>query len=113
MTGQIELSTEGAARKLEALGSPVRLRIVRELVRAGGAGLPVAALQQRVGIAASTLSHHLRKLVAVELIRQERHGTTLLCQAQYEVIRDLGDYLIAECCVEGGEPAELQGSAGT
>ncbi|MEM1048834.1 MAG: metalloregulator ArsR/SmtB family transcription factor [Pseudomonadota bacterium] len=96
---------DNAADRLEALGSPVRLRIVRELVRVGENGLPVSGLQERVGVAPSTLSHHLRKLVAVDLIVQERQGTTLLCRAQYDTIRSLADFLLSECCVEDAGPA--------
>lgn len=91
---------ETAAGKLEALGSPVRLQIVRELVRVGESGLPVSALQERVQVAASTLSHHLRKLISVDLVRQERIGTTLVCRAQFPSIRTLADYLLSECCIE-------------
>lgn len=91
---------DNAADRLEALGSPVRLRIVRELVRVGENGLPVSGLQERVGVAPSTLSHHLRKLVAVDLVAQERQGTTLLCRAQYDTIRSLADFLLSECCIE-------------
>jgi len=100
MNGQNNSDFEGMAGKLEALGSPVRLQIVRELVKVGEQGLAVSALQDRVDVAASTLSHHLRKLMSVDLVRQERHGTTLLCRAQYDAIRDLANYLVSECCIE-------------
>lgn len=95
-----DVPLDTAADRLEALGSPVRLRIVRELVRVGENGLPVSGLQERVGVAPSTLSHHLRKLVAVDLVVQERQGTTLLCRAQYDTIRSLADFLLSECCIE-------------
>lgn len=88
------------AAKLEALGSPVRLQIMRELVRVGEKGLPVSALQDRLDVAASTLSHHLRKLMSVDLVRQERQGTTLLCRAQFASIRGVTEFLLAECCIE-------------
>lgn len=88
------------AARLEALGSPVRLQIMRELVRVGEQGLPVSALQDRLDVAASTLSHHLRKLMSVDLVNQERQGTTLLCRARFESIRGVTDFLLAECCIE-------------
>lgn len=100
MTTQMNAEISAMADKLEALGSPVRLQIVRELVRVGEQGLPVSALQDRLDVAASTLSHHLRKLMSVDLVRQERQGTTLLCRAQFESIRDLAGFLLSECCVE-------------
>ena len=51
------LSHAEAAEAFAALGSEVRIAILRSLVRAGDAGLPVGALQKRLAIAASTLSH--------------------------------------------------------
>ena len=62
------MKVEIAAGQLESLGSPVRLKIYRALVRAGGDGLPVGDLQAKVGLAASTLSHHVRHLREAGLI---------------------------------------------
>jgi DNA-binding transcriptional ArsR family regulator len=58
------------------LGNPTRLKIYRILVRAGEEGMAVGRLQERLDIAASTLSHHLKALVAVGLVTQTREGTT-------------------------------------
>ena len=38
------MKVEQAAKQLEALGNPTRLRVYRLLVRAGDAGLPVGHL---------------------------------------------------------------------
>ena len=56
------MKVEKAAKQLEALGNPTRLHLYRALVRAGDAGLPVGHLQDKLRIAASTLSHHLHGL---------------------------------------------------
>ncbi|WP_349367679.1 metalloregulator ArsR/SmtB family transcription factor [Salinarimonas sp.] len=88
------------AKRLEALGNPTRLAIYRALVRAGEAGLAVGALQERVGVPASTLSHHLRTLVGVALVTQERQGTSLICRANYPVMNGLVAFLSEECCVD-------------
>jgi DNA-binding transcriptional ArsR family regulator len=98
-----------AAARLEALGMPTRLKIYRTLVRAGRAGMPVGRLQERLKIPASTLSHHVKTLVVVGLISQKREGTTLVCHAEYEMMRGLVDFLVAECCVE--ECGEAQTAA--
>ncbi len=89
-----------AASRLEALGNPTRLRIYRALVRAGDPGLSVGKLQSRLSVPASTLSHHLKTLIIVGLITQEREATTLLCRANYSVMRGLVEFLVAECCTE-------------
>lgn len=97
----ISMNVEQAAKQLEALGSPARLRIYRVLVRAGHAGLPVRQLQDRVGIpAASTLSHHLQRLVLTGLVSQERQATTLICRAVYPAMDALIGYLAEECCAD-------------
>ncbi len=94
------MNVDDVAVRLEALGNPTRLEIVRTLVRTGNRGLAVGDLRQRIDIAASTLSHHLAKLITVGLVSQERQGTTLICRAEFETMKDTANYLIAECCVE-------------
>ena len=61
------MKLDDAAAHLEALGNPTRLKIYRALVRAGEAGMPVGKLQDRLKIAPSTLSHHIKTLVTVGL----------------------------------------------
>ena len=90
------MKIEDAALRLDALGNPTRLRIYRTLVKAGDPGLPVGKLQSRLSVPASTLSHHLKTLLIVGLITQERDATTLYCKANYTVMRGLVD----ECCTE-------------
>jgi ArsR family transcriptional regulator, arsenate/arsenite/antimonite-responsive transcriptional repressor len=94
------MKLEDAASRLEALGNPTRLRIYRTLVKAGDPGLPVGKLQSRLAVPASTLSHHLKTLLIVGLITQERDATTLYCKANYPVMRGLVGFLVDECCTE-------------
>jgi ArsR family transcriptional regulator, arsenate/arsenite/antimonite-responsive transcriptional repressor len=94
----IGMKIDDAAARLEALGNPTRLRIYRALVRAGDNGLSVGKLQTKLDVAASTLSHHLKSMLIVGLIAQERQSTTLICRANYDVMRSLVDFLVAECC---------------
>lgn len=96
------MKIEIAAKQLEALGNPTRLEVYRALVRAGDAGMPVGRLQERIGIAASTLSHHLHRLITTGLVSQERQATTLLCRANYPAMNSLVGFLVDECCVEAG-----------
>ena len=94
------MNVEKAARQLEALGNPTRLSLYRVLVRAGAAGLPVGQVQERLGIAASTLSHHLHRLILTGLVAQERQATTLICRAQYPAMNALVGFLVDECCAD-------------
>lgn len=94
------MKLDDAAARLEALGNPTRLRIYRTLVRAGEEGMAVGKLQDRLDIAASTLSHHLKALVTVGLVTQKREGTTLICHANYDLMRSLLEYMVEECCAD-------------
>jgi ArsR family transcriptional regulator len=94
------MKLEIAARQLESLGSPVRLKIYRALVRAGDDGLACGVLQEKVGLAASTLSHHIRHLRETGLVSQERRATTLICRANYPAMNKLIGYLADECCAD-------------
>jgi DNA-binding transcriptional ArsR family regulator len=96
----ISMKLEIAARQLESLGSPVRLKIYRALVRAGEDGLACGVLQEKVGLAASTLSHHIRHLREAGLVFQERQATTLICRASYPAMSRLIGYLVDECCAD-------------
>jgi DNA-binding transcriptional ArsR family regulator len=98
------MKLDDAAVRLEALGNPTRLKIYRALVRAGEEGLPVGRLQEKLDVAASTLSHHLKALIAVGLVTQMREGTTLICHTNYNMMRGLIEYMAEECCAEGTCP---------
>ena len=95
------MKIDDAAARLEALGNPTRLKVYRALVKAGDDGLSVGKLQTKLDIAASTLSHHLKSMLIVGLISQERQATTLICRANYDVMRSLVGFLVSECCAEG------------
>lgn len=96
------MKLEIVAAQLESLGNPTRLKVYRALVRTGDAGLPVGHLQRKLGIAGSTLSHHLRRLILAGLVAQERHMTTLICRANYTAMNALVGFLVDECCVDAG-----------
>lgn len=100
------MKLEQAAAQLEALGNATRLNIYRILVRAGEEGLPVGSIQERLGIPASTLSHHCKRLIETGLVSQERQATTLICRAQYPSMQALIGYLADECCADGTCPPE-------
>ncbi len=98
------MKLEKAASQLEALGNPTRLKLYRALVRVGDDGLPVGSLQEKLAIPASTLSHHLKRLVDTGLVMQERRATTLICRANYPGMDALIGYLADECCAGGTCP---------
>ena len=102
------LHERAAADALAALGNRTRLRVYRLLVRAGGEGLIVGEIQARLGVAASTLAHHLANLAKAGLIVQQRQGRETLCRACYDRVDALIAYLTENCCagLDGGEAGE-------
>src|SRR5918995_296991 len=98
------MKLEKAATQLEALGNPTRLQLYRILVRAGDEGLPVGGIQEKLGIAASTLSHHLKRLIDTGLVTQERQATTLICRANYPSMDALIGYPPDKCCAHATCP---------
>nr|WP_206211865.1 helix-turn-helix domain-containing protein [Wenzhouxiangella sp. XN24] len=88
------------ARRLEALGQPTRLAIFRRLVRAGPDGRTVGELQAALDVPASTLSFHLKRLIEVGLVYQERSGATLYCLCNHAVMQATVAFMLRECCTE-------------
>ena len=89
-----------------ALGHEVRLALFRLLVRSGGEGLNIGEITRQMGLAPSTLSHHLATLVEAGLVRQERRGREVLNRANLGALRELMGFLDAECCAGVAAPAE-------
>ncbi|MEM7321069.1 MAG: helix-turn-helix domain-containing protein [Pseudomonadota bacterium] len=91
---------EQAATGFAAMGSEQRLHVLRTLVRAGGTGLTVGDIQNRTGMAPSTLAHHLRFLAAGGLVEQSRVGRSTINMARFDSLRDLADFILSECCAD-------------
>jgi len=95
------MENEMAAKRLAELGHNTRLSIFRYLVKVGSNGAPVGEIQAKLDVPGSTLSHHINRLVSVGLIRQVRDSRTLYCVPQFDVLRELIEFLLAECCTGG------------
>jgi ArsR family transcriptional regulator len=91
------------AEQLSALGHPVRLKILRFVVQAGGRGAAAGEIQTHVDLPASTLSHHLKRLVDAGLMTTTPDGTYQYYAAEYAALRSLTDYLWEDCCKKGGK----------
>jgi DNA-binding transcriptional ArsR family regulator len=90
--------TSPDARALAALGHDARLSIFRLLVKAGEGGLRVGDIGAHLGLAPSTLAHHLSTLVEAGLVVQEKHGREVVNKADYAAMHRLLQFLTAECC---------------
>ena len=86
------------ADMFSAMGTEARLRIMQLLLSAHPEGLVVGEIQQELDIPNSTLSHHLDKLKAEELVEVRRESTFLRYTANIRALQELLQFLYAECC---------------
>ncbi|HKT77245.1 MAG TPA: metalloregulator ArsR/SmtB family transcription factor [Sphingobium sp.] len=98
-----------AIEALSALAHDTRLAVFRLLVRTGEAGLPAGDIAREVDALPSTLSTHLAILTHAGLIRPTREGRSIIYAADYDRMRALLQFLVADCC--NGRP-EICGSLG-
>lgn len=92
---------ERHAEQLAALGHPVRLQVLRYVVQAGEAGAAAGEVQAHVDLPASTLSHHLKRLVDAGLLTTRLEGTFHYYAADYRALKAVTDYLWEDCCKRG------------
>ena len=96
------MEEQEVVRALAALAQASRLRVFRSLVVAGPPGMTPGALSEALGVAATTLSFHLKELSHAGLVSQQRDGRNLIYRASFEQMNGLLAYLTAHCCQ--GEP---------
>jgi ArsR family transcriptional regulator, arsenate/arsenite/antimonite-responsive transcriptional repressor len=99
--GPSKKSPEQVARYADmfsAMGTEPRLRIMQLLLSAHPEGLVAGEIQDELDIPSSTLSHHLDKLKAEELVGVQRESTFLRYTANTEALQELLQFLYAECC---------------
>lgn len=87
-----------AVKALAALAQPSRLQVFRLLVVAGRKDATPTEIGETLGIAASSLSFHLKELMHAGLVTQERSGRQLICRAELEHMNALLRFLTANCC---------------
>lgn len=92
------MDEEQVIRALAALAHPVRLQVFRALVVSGQAGLTPGVMHEGLAIPATTLSFHLKELVAAGLVSAERASRNLVYRADYDRMNGLLGYLTANCC---------------
>ncbi|HEX5655973.1 MAG TPA: metalloregulator ArsR/SmtB family transcription factor [Polyangiales bacterium] len=91
------------AEQLSALGHPVRLAILRFVVQGGPEGTTAGDIQGRVKMPASTLSHHLKRLVDAGMLTSRGEANYHYYAPDFRALRMLTDYLWEDCCKRGGE----------
>ena len=92
------LDETSAVRALAALAQAQRLRTFRALVVAGPAGLTPGAIAEKLEVAPSALSFHLKELAHSGLVSSEPRGRNLIYRANFEQMTALLGYLTEHCC---------------
>ena len=93
-----------ALQALAALAQATRLRVFRELVGAGPAGLHPGQLCEVLACSPTALSFHLKELSQAGLVSSERAGRHFVYRAEFASMNDLLAYLTAHCCQ--GQPCD-------
>jgi DNA-binding transcriptional ArsR family regulator len=105
----MRMTWDEAASGFAAMGSEARLGVLRCLIRAGHAGLTVGDIQDRTGIAPSTLAHHLKFLSGAGLISQEKQGRAIINRADFNRLEHLAGFILSECCADETRKAANNG----
>lgn len=106
---QTRQDADAVVSSLAALAQATRLALFRLLVQAGPAGLPAGAAARNLGVAAPTLSFHLKELVHAGLIHAKPQGRFVVYCADYDAMNALIAYLTDNCCRLAGS-CEFDGS---
>lgn len=103
---RVVMQLSSAVEALSALAHGHRLAVFRLLVRAGADGIAAGEIAREVGVLPNTLSTHLTLLAHAGLIQSRRDGRSVIYSADYEGMRDLLGFLVADCCAGRPEICE-------
>ena len=92
------METNEAVAAFSALSQETRLEALQMLVRQGPAGLSAGDIAEALGVAAPTLSFHLKELSTAGLVVARKQGRSVIYAANYGGVRELVDFLMADCC---------------
>lgn len=99
------MQTRDAVRTLAALAHDARLAVFQLLVTAGPDGLAAGVIAQRLALAPSALSFHLKELTHAGLLTPSPDGRRIRYAADFAAMNALIAHLTANCC--GGADCAL------
>ena len=107
------VTVDDAAKMLAAIGHPIRLRLFRQLVQVGPAGLPAGDIARLLDMPPSSLNFHLRALQHSGLIGSRNEGRFVIYVAHFDSMSVLLGFLTDNCCggnpcIPNSTPAELR-----
>jgi DNA-binding transcriptional ArsR family regulator len=83
---------------LAALAQESRLALFRLLVKRGPEGYAAGEISERLGIAAPTLSFHLKTLSHARLVSARKEGRFHYYSANFDRMSDIVSFLTEHCC---------------
>lgn len=92
------MDEDAAIEALAALAQGHRMRLFRLLVRRAPDGLSAGEIGAAVALSPSALSFHLAQLQRAGLISHQRRGRHLIYRAELNGMRELMEFLTADCC---------------
>ena len=96
------MNTKATLAALAALAQESRLAVFRLLVQLGPDGLAASKIGERLDIAPSSLSFHLKELAHAGLIASRQEGRFVIYSANIATMNGLIGFLTENCC--GGKP---------
>jgi ArsR family transcriptional regulator, arsenate/arsenite/antimonite-responsive transcriptional repressor len=99
------LDTKNAIAALAALAQQSRLAVYRLLVEVGPEGLAATRIAERLDIAPSSLSFHLKELAHAGLVIPRQDGRSIIYSANFATMNSLLTFLTNNCC--GGKPCGI------
>ncbi|MDI1295367.1 MAG: metalloregulator ArsR/SmtB family transcription factor [bacterium] len=87
-----------AVAALGALAQDTRLSVFRLLVQAGPDGMIAGEIAQKMGVPASTMSHHLATLERAGLLVSQRDSRLIHYAVDYAGMQRLLSFLLEDCC---------------
>ena len=92
------MEKKAALSALTGLSQESRLDIFRLLVEQGPEGLPAGEIAERLRMANTTLSFHLKELSHAGLISGRQAGRFIDYAAEFSAVNGLVNYLTENCC---------------
>jgi ArsR family transcriptional regulator len=100
------MKSTDAVRALAALAQESRLAVFRLLVKRGPEGYTPSVIAEKLGVAATTLSFHLKELQNAGLLAVRRDGRFLFYSTCFDRMKGLVGFLTDECCSQAQEACD-------
>jgi ArsR family transcriptional regulator len=100
------MKSTDVVKALSALAQESRLAVFRLLVKRGPDGFTPSVIAGKLGIAAPTLSFHLKELQNAGLVAVRREGRFLFYSTRFDRMKGLVGFLTDECCSQADEACD-------